>query len=271
MNKLIKPIFAFLLTVIFFISCVSAMIEQSLFLKHVLQDNFGEYSYLLSISKYIISFIIIVVLTYILKEYKRVFTLYIPLCIIIVSAITYYDLLIGQHLLYNYSYVLWECSSVSVSCIAVFTGTTLFLKDDYKTHFKRLWLAYLIIYLLILYTCFIRKPDSFEFSVNMTPGNGTFKFFGYMITHLSDMYIILICIGNLLVFLPLPFIMKSISFRINDVIILITGLVFPILAETYQYIFKCGNVDIDDIILNLGGFIIGMILYRIIIKKKNLT
>ena len=37
--------------------------------------------------------------------------------------------------------------------------------------------------------------------------------------------------------------------------------------EFYQYFFKCGDPDIDDVILNTVGAILGCVIYKFIIEK----
>ena len=46
------------------------------------------------------------------------------------------------------------------------------------------------------------------------------------------------------------------------------GFITPLFVEAYQMIFKCGQVDIDDIVLNFGGFLIAFIVYIAIYKHK---
>ena len=46
---------------------------------------------------------------------------------------------------------------------------------------------------------------------------------------------------------------------------------FPIilstLMEVYQFIFRCGETDVDDIIMNTAGALLGCVIYKIIIEK----
>jgi glycopeptide antibiotics resistance protein len=48
------------------------------------------------------------------------------------------------------------------------------------------------------------------------------------------------------------------------------GIIIPVLisfaCEVFQYIFVCGDADIDDIIANTLGAIIGVVLYKLIVK-----
>lgn len=40
-----------------------------------------------------------------------------------------------------------------------------------------------------------------------------------------------------------------------------------ILSEFLQYVFRCGDADIDDVILNTLGAILGVIIYKLVIEK----
>jgi len=72
--------------------------------------------------------------------------------------------------------------------------------------------------------------------------------------------------GNIVAFIPLPFIL-NIVVRIRPkvwLIILISAFI-PIVAESLQYLFKRGAFDIDDLILNFLGMLIG---YFFLVKKQ---
>ena len=81
----------------------------------------------------------------------------------------------------------------------------------------------------------------------------------------------LIFFGNLLVFIPLPFILSTLFKNISPRWMLAIGGAIPPLIEAYQMVFECGDTDIDDIILNWAGFLIGFIIYKLIsinVKKE---
>ena len=67
-------------------------------------------------------------------------------------------------------------------------------------------------------------------------------------------------IGNIILFIPMGIIMKSLNVRLIEFLILILFIIF--LIELTQYISKRGVFDISDIILNYIGCILGYILIR---------
>ncbi len=71
--------------------------------------------------------------------------------------------------------------------------------------------------------------------------------------------------ANLLMFLPLgiflPYFKKQIDTMRN---IIITSSIIIVLLESIQFLSKRGSFDIDDLILNLLGVMLGYIVWRII-------
>jgi len=81
--------------------------------------------------------------------------------------------------------------------------------------------------------------------------------------------------GNILLLLPLgllfPLYFKRISFKST----VITGIIIPLLIEVGQlglYLFRMGTrtVDIDDVILNFIGFMLGFYIMKIGLMKTTL-
>lgn len=77
----------------------------------------------------------------------------------------------------------------------------------------------------------------------------------------------LVC--NIVMFMPygllIPYIIKP---KKSFLKICIIGTIFSGLIEIIQYIFAIGKFDIDDIILNLLGTMLGYVLYMIIEKIR---
>ena len=74
-------------------------------------------------------------------------------------------------------------------------------------------------------------------------------------------------IGNIFIFAPLGYFLPLLFnkyTRINTVILV--GFIISFLFETCQYLLYLGSADIDDIILNLIGTVIGFAFYQIIIR-----
>ena len=70
-------------------------------------------------------------------------------------------------------------------------------------------------------------------------------------------------IGNFLLFLPMGYFLPIITKARNFLLIEIKVLILIVLVEVIQLITGLGSFDIDDIILNLTGSIIGYVIFSI--------
>ncbi len=72
-------------------------------------------------------------------------------------------------------------------------------------------------------------------------------------------------VGNVIGFMPLGFFLPVISRRsrkwYNTVLL---SFMFSLSVETVQLVFKVGSFDVDDMILNTLGGILGFIIYKIV-------
>lgn len=66
--------------------------------------------------------------------------------------------------------------------------------------------------------------------------------------------------GNVLVFVPLGFYLAVWSRKIKIPFSILILLIVPVVVEVLQYVFKVGASDIDDVILNFAGGLLGMLL-----------
>jgi len=71
--------------------------------------------------------------------------------------------------------------------------------------------------------------------------------------------------GNILLFIPYPFLMiGALKIRKSKIIIL-SALFLSIAIEVIQFIWQVGVADIDDVLLNTTGAIIGLFMYKLFI------
>lgn len=260
-----KKALSFTAAVLFAVLYPFSMISSSY---SVNNSYFGFHSFTFIYIRYLIIFIIMLFLIYLNKRNEKLLNVYIPVMLLITSAAAYIDYFITEKFVYNFAYLLWLGVVISVTNAGVFLGATFFVKDAYVTFYKRFWMAYILIYFLIIYVSFIRSPDFQELSVNMELGNGTLKYFKAVFNDpQNNLYTSLICFGNVLILSPIPFIIYAFK-RPPLIITLSFGLLLPLIFEGYQYILKCGDVDIDDIMLNFFGYICGMIIAEIIYNKR---
>lgn len=81
-------------------------------------------------------------------------------------------------------------------------------------------------------------------------------------------------LGNIIAFIPMGFFLPIVFKKMNRFKIVVYIILFSTSSiEIFQYLLGVGTTDIDDIILNTLGGILGFILYRIgvkIIRSKEL-
>lgn len=74
--------------------------------------------------------------------------------------------------------------------------------------------------------------------------------------------------GNIVLFMPLPFIL-ILLFRItNKYAVILIGASLSIAIEASQYFFRIGIPDIDDVLLNTAGVVAGLVCWLVLYKVK---
>lgn len=188
---------------------------------------------------------------------------------ILIIADTYVFHLYGSSFMYETIHTMYFLSAVFACFVTVTLYTAVHPNSRYRTFYKWLWISVTPILLFIFIRVFIRNPDSYQYySVNLEPFYRINQMLDY-VTHnfsvgMGQTYIL---IGNVLFFIPIGFLIPFYLHRLPGWAQLVSGLVLPILIELYQWIFRCGDVDVDDVILNYLGFFIGLLLCKLIEKK----
>ena len=75
-------------------------------------------------------------------------------------------------------------------------------------------------------------------------------------------------LGNLFFFTPLGFFLAVYRPEWKWWLYLLFGLLFSGGTEVLQYAFNCGVADIDDVILNVAGLLIGVGLKRVLDRLR---
>lgn len=70
--------------------------------------------------------------------------------------------------------------------------------------------------------------------------------------------------ANLFLFLPMPIFIKLINKRVKDIYCLLITLCICIMCEILQYLEGYRTCDIDDVILNFLGAVIGLVMFNIV-------
>ncbi len=79
-------------------------------------------------------------------------------------------------------------------------------------------------------------------------------------------------LGNIVWFIPFGFMLPKILKKCNFITVTLSGCLFSLLIEILQLVLKKGICEIDDLILNIAGTMIGYSVYKIIQRiNANLT
>lgn len=129
---------------------------------------------------------------------------------------------------------------------------------------KLVFFSYALFLIYILF--FISSRLSTYNNINLIPFatiNRYFRFFEYF----TFINWFLNIFGNIIIFIPFGFLLPIITTYFNRLWkVLSITLIVTISVEMIQYVTKVGELDIDDVILNTLGSIVGYIMYKIMVK-----
>lgn len=92
-----------------------------------------------------------------------------------------------------------------------------------------------------------------------------FKSIESQLRHITESWAMINLLGNIILFVPFGFLLPIAYKRINSFVkVFAVGLLSVILIEVFQYITKLGSFDVDDIILNSIGIIVGYVLVLVV-------
>ena len=219
--------------------------------------------------KLVFAFCAVFTATVILRDFPKFLSKAVMYCTAeagILFALDYLTLkLSGTMFLYN----VWWIAAIAMSALGAFAAGCFTIKKKAFTKFYKSFVyGILPLYIITFIICFLRKPGS-NLSTNFVPFHGTFQMLkAFLNNPYGDFEAPLLFFGNVFIFTPLPIILKSCFKNIKDKQLLLAGVLTTIFVEGYQYIFRCGDVDIDDIITNLLGYLLGYFVLKLIERKK---
>lgn len=130
---------------------------------------------------------------------------------------------------------------------------------------RRVKTLFIILYAaLFLYLVFIGgdRTALTERNINLVP----FKSIGFLVDRIlsngSYKYYLNI-VGNILLFVPLPFVLYHLSGSKQWLLFVLAGFFLSAGVEVIQYLFMLGFADIDDVILNTCGTILGCLVLSV--------
>ena len=121
---------------------------------------------------------------------------------------------------------------------------------------------------LLLYIVFFarRRTGISSRMLNIVPFKNTLRTFQEINDYRSQYNFYTNLLGNFLLFLPVSFVFMLI-FGADNRTTIFYAFLFSLSIEVFQYLFRKGVADIDDIILNVAGAFVGMLLCNKLIKN----
>lgn len=111
---------------------------------------------------------------------------------------------------------------------------------------------------------FLRKYDaSWCKPLNLVPFEGELK--AFLTTHYASL--LLRDAGNVFFFTAMSWMIMELCKKRRYLLGIVIPVLTSVLMEVYQYLFHCGDADIDDVLLNTFGVVLGVLIYRLIIEK----
>lgn len=105
--------------------------------------------------------------------------------------------------------------------------------------------------------------------INLLPLKVLFETYREVFINLNINYFIINFLGNIIMFMPIGFFIPLL-WEIPDKKIIIVGFLFSLFIEVCQLFLNRGT-DVDDLMLNTLGTILGLLVYKFLYKKfKNL-
>lgn len=226
-----------------------------------------------SIPLLLLKLLIILILNYLIamlnrNNLKRLtdYCFYYNLFVAMLFTVDYYFTNLSGNL---YEQLLW-LSAINFAFIGVYLALLTVKGDDFNDNSSRIIKGYTVLYFAGFVILFLR-PVGNAFTLNLTLGSGSLAFIPYLHRKPYDWQVWIVIIGNLAYFIPIPFIINTFVKRLKGYHYLLIALILPLLIEGYQLVLKCGDVDVDDLLLNTSGIILGAVLLNLqkaLVKHK---
>lgn len=133
---------------------------------------------------------------------------------------------------------------------------------------RRIFILLFLLYLALLFyvTCFGQRMENVSEGsprYNLEPFKEILRYWNKR--HILGTRIMFLNIfGNILMFMPLGAFVCAVPKRTNIIVCFFISAFTSLLIETLQFCFKLGSFDVDDLILNTVGGLLGYILYAIV-------
>ena len=132
---------------------------------------------------------------------------------------------------------------------------------------KKIYKAAIVPYTLFLLYLMFLGMGRFQYEDNMIRLEPVLSTVKFIQNSLSWKYIVMIVLGNVMMFIPFGF-LGWVFTRLQDLkILLFTFISAIVIVEALQYFTRMGIFEVDDIILNTFGVYIGWLMCRLMDRR----
>lgn len=148
--------------------------------------------------------------------------------------------------------------------------------DKQRTKTRILWGGRVLFFLYLVGLCYFlffaenygRIPGQSDYRYNLVPFREISRFWTYR--NILGIYSFLNLVGNVLIFVPAGFFIPILCKKRRSFLFTVcVTFEMSLLVECLQLIFRVGSFDVDDLILNTLGGILGYLLLTILQRWRN--
>ena len=148
------------------------------------------------------------------------------------------------------------------------TNTTNSMAANKKENKLVLWVCFLAYLLLLGYVLFygswFGREEHEEYRYNLTLFQEIGRYYGLGVRTGSWNLFLWNVIGNICVFMPLGIFLPRLFKRCRNLFfVIVLSLELSLLVEVVQLVTRVGSFDVDDLLLNTIGGILGYIIYKV--------
>lgn len=152
-------------------------------------------------------------------------------------------------------------------------NTTNSMAANKKENKLATWVCFIAYLLLLVYVLFFStgfgREDHAEYRYNLTLFQEIGRYYGVGMRTGSWGLFWLNVIGNICVFVPFGLCLPKLFERCRKLIsVAILSLELSLVAEVIQLVTRVGSFDVDDLLLNTIGGILGYLVYKVFAKEK---
>ena len=163
-----------------------------------------------------------------------------------------------------------------ISFFSVFAAAVLcalFIKEikaDFERFYKVFFRGYTVLFIfLFIQLFFVLRDWEQQYSVNLVPFHGEISELAAAVSYGANSFMLKMIrfAGNIMFFATAPLLLGAFIKKKKKTLLILCPIALSVAAELFQFLANAGDCDIDDVILNTAGVLIGFAAFSFINKK----